>query len=73
MWVCGYVAMWLYDYVAMWLSGSLGEPPQGYGEPPARASLTDLSSELLEPQGKLGWGNNHYSFPEIIKNHEKPL
>ena len=26
------------------------------GEPPARRTLTDLSSGLLEPQGKPGWG-----------------
>ena len=46
MWLCGYVAvaMWLYGYGANWLTGGTGA--QVVGEPPARATLTDLSSEL---------------------------
>ena len=54
MWLCGYVAMWLCGYVAKCLTGGTGA--QVVGEPPARPPLTDLSSELLEPQGKPGWG-----------------
>ena len=43
--------------MAQWLSGCTGGTgSQVVGEPPARAPLTDLSSELLEPQGKPGWG-----------------
>ena len=33
-----------------------GNRRPGRGEPPARPTLTDLSSGLLEPQGKPGWG-----------------
>ena len=44
--------MWLYGYVAKGLTGGTGA--QVVGEPPACATLTDLSSELLEPQGKPG-------------------
>ena len=52
--------MWLYGYVAMWLCGCTGgTAAQVTGEPPARATLTDLSSGLLEPQGKPGWGTMH--------------
>ena len=49
------MAMWLCGYVAKGLSG--GTAAQVTGEPPARRTLTDLSSELLEPQGKPGGGN----------------
>ena len=45
-WLCGYVAKWLH-----W-----GNRHKVTGEPPAQPALTDLSSELLEPQGKPGWG-----------------
>ena len=54
--------MWLYAYVAMWLCGYVakglteGTAAQVAGEPPAQTPLTDLSSEMLEPQGKRGWG-----------------
>ena len=54
MWLYGYVAMWLYGYVAKRLSGGTGA--RVVGEPPAWRTLTDLCSELLEPQGKPGWG-----------------
>ena len=46
MWLCGYVAKGLH-----W-----GNRRKVVGEPPARKTLTDLSSGLLEPQGKPGWG-----------------
>ena len=48
------MAMWLCGYVAKGLTG--GTAAQVTGEPPARKTLTDLSSGLLEPQGKPGWG-----------------
>ena len=48
------MAMWLCGYVAKGLTG--GTAAQVAGEPPAQTPLTDLSSELLEPQGKPGWG-----------------
>ena len=48
------MATWLCGYVAEGLSGGTGA--QVVGEPPARATLTDLSSGKLEPQGKPGWG-----------------
>ena len=48
------MAIWLCGYVAKCLTGGTGA--QVVGEPPARPPLTDLSSELLEPQGKPGWG-----------------
>ena len=62
LWLCGYVAMQLCGYMAMWLCGYVakwlhwGNRHKVTGEPLARRSLTDLSSELLEPQGKPGWG-----------------
>ena len=37
------------------------------GEPPARKTLTDLSSWLLEPQGKPGWGKTKKNYAGIIK------
>ena len=55
-WLCGYMAMWLCGYVAKGLTG--GTAAQVTGEPPACKTLTDLSSGLLEPQGKPGWGKN---------------
>ena len=64
MWLYGYVAMWLCGYVAKWLTGGTGA--QVVGEPPARATLTDISSKLLEPQGEPGWGMIGWSFLEII-------
>ena len=44
----------------MCLTGGTGA--QVVGEPPAQAPLTDLSSELLEPQGKPGWGRISLAF-----------
>ena len=40
--------------MAKWLHW--GNRRRVVGEPPARHTLTDLSSGLLEPQGKPGWG-----------------
>ena len=40
--------------MAKWLHW--GNRRKVVGEPPARKTLTDLSSGLLEPQGKPGWG-----------------
>ena len=55
------MAMWLCGYVAKWLSGGIGA--QVVGEPLACATLTDLSSGLLEPQGKPGWGKMDQQTP----------
>ena len=68
LWLCSYVAIWLCGYVAMWLSGCTGGTgSQVVGEPPARATLTDLSSGLLEPQGKPGWGiRNIFQFFKFL-------
>ena len=57
------MAMWLCGYVAKGLSG--GTAAQDTGEPPARRMLTDLSSGLLEPQGKLGWGKTKKYVPGV--------
>ena len=54
MWLCGSVAKWLH-----W-----GNRRKVVGEPPAWATLTSLSSGLLEPQGKPGWGK---TFPAPSK------
>ena len=42
--------------MAKWLHW--GNRRKVVGEPPARPTLTDLSSGLLEPQGKPDWGTN---------------
>ena len=57
MWLCGYVAKGLH-----W-----GNRRKVVGEPPARKTLTDLSSGLLEPQGKPGWGKSNC--PHGVNSH----
>ena len=50
--------------VAMWKWLHWGNRRKVVGEPPARKTLTDLSSGLLEPQGKPGWGMNTILVPK---------
>ena len=63
------MALWLCGYVGKGLTG--GTAAQVAGEPPARPQLTDLSSELLEPQGKPGWGTT--IFISVLIGNIHPL
>ena len=60
------MAMWLCRYVAKGLTEGTGA--QVVGEPPACATLTDLSSELLEPQGKPGWGTTLFVIMLFVRS-----